>query len=173
MLRFTLDSASEFVSSELSRWPSNLFICVRQLLGTRIDSLSAGLLYPASSPQSKDRLPHKSDVFSEAFASALRTIGGRGWNGPSWPLLEMFEDATRKDVKDIQSFLDPILQSAATQYANNPSKSDHSTFLDHLVSETDDPDLLRDELLNILVAGERPSRLYGLKYPDSKFLYSS
>jgi hypothetical protein len=89
-------------------------------------------------------------MFSKAFASAQHTIGGRGWNGPSWPLLEMFEDATRKDVKIIHNFLDPILQSATSQHSGDPNQS---TFLNHLVSETEDPALLRDELLNILVAG--------------------
>jgi len=64
----------------------------------------------------------------------------------------MFEDASQKDVKVIHKFLDPILHSAATQHAAYSSKSDQSTLLSHLVSETEDPALLRDELLNILVA---------------------
>lgn len=68
--------------------------------------------------------------------------------------MEIFKDATRKDVKAIHNFLDPILQRAAAQHAADPSsKSEPSTLLNHLVSETTDLNLLRDELLNILVAG--------------------
>lgn len=65
----------------------------------------------------------------------------------------MFKDATQKDIKVIHDFLDPILQSAATQHAVDSSKSDQRTLLNDLISEIKDPALLRDELLNILIAG--------------------
>lgn len=73
----------------------------------------------------------------------------------------MFGDATIDDNEVIDGFIGPILKEALSKKeANedagvkiNPS-DEEDTLLNSLLSQTDDYKVLRDETLNILIAGE-------------------
>jgi len=86
-------------------------------------------------------------------------MGARAWTGPSWQLFEIFGDATKSDNEIVDEFIGPILKGALAKKQNN-EKSDiklspeEDTMLNSLLSQTDDYKLLRDETLNILIAGE-------------------
>ncbi|KAK0458668.1 cytochrome P450 [Desarmillaria tabescens] len=113
--RFTLDSATEF------------------LLGKDVNSISAGLPYPAGSPLGDNLhfVNHPSNAFVKAFAEAQVQNMIRVKSGASWPLREIFRDKS----------------------VGSEKKLDNMTLLDRLVEEADDPKVVQDELVNVLVAG--------------------
>ena len=161
MARFTLDTATAFVSTQSSSYDTQLNV-TKQLLGSCVDSLSAGLPYPVShTDQLTTTIPrHHSDVFAHAFASAQHKIGARTWKGPSWPLLEIFGDVTKADNEVIDGFIGPILNEALAKKRKNDEagiklnpEDMEDTMLNSLLSQTDNHKLLRDEILNILIAG--------------------
>ncbi|KIM86354.1 hypothetical protein PILCRDRAFT_816295 [Piloderma croceum F 1598] len=141
--RFTLDSASEF------------------LFGKNVDSLAEYLPYPHHVAGSQATGPTSVDAFGAAFAEAQFIISERGRFGWIWPLLEIFHDKTEAPMKIVNAFLDPIMkdaiekhQSRSTSSLNDTDKvSDDETLLDHLVKLTTDRTVLRDEILNIMIAG--------------------
>ncbi|KAF8585531.1 cytochrome P450 [Ramaria rubella] len=146
MSRFTLDSATEF------------------LFGSCVHSLSAQLPYAHNSSR-KDTLnffsSHSSDKFAAAFLQAQQQIAKRNWLANVWPLAEFWKDKTKDSMKLIYEYIDPILKEAVTKKkvkvgGSSPKDAieDNSlTLLDHLVVHTSDFVMLRDEILNILIAG--------------------
>ncbi|KAH7930329.1 cytochrome P450 [Leucogyrophana mollusca] len=147
--RFTLDSATEF------------------LFGRDVCSLSAGLVYPPSSPLSKSVAfeNHPANVFAHAFAEAQIAAAYRGRFGTSWRLAEFWSDNIKKHMNVCYKFIDPILNEALRKkkemkesISTNPDARDREvkegeTLLDHLVNYTEDPIVIRDEILNIMIAG--------------------
>jgi len=138
--RFTLDSASDF------------------LFGHCVNSLSADLPYPYNVVQSRGVAVHKSDAFACAFAKAQNAIMTRAIVGEIWPLLEIFEDKCENAMKIVHAYLEPILQEALRKAKDSPTREkdeidEDETLLDQLVKYTLDPVVLRDEILNILIAG--------------------
>jgi len=140
--RFTLDSASEF------------------LFGHCVNSLSTGLPFPHDViVPGRGATLSKSDAFAQAFAEAQTVIASRGRD--IWPLLEIFGDKSERGMKIVNDYLQPILQEALRKGKDSPSSSsrekdnidEDETLLDHLVKYTSDPLILRDETLNILIAG--------------------
>lgn len=133
-----------------------------QLFGNCVDSLSAGLLYPENSAGAVQagKRTHYSDVFSKAFSAGQQKLSDRLCNGRAWPLSEMTKNSLHADTKVVHEFLDPILTSAierqrktATGEEEKGSTGDEDTLLSYLVTQSSDYNLLRDELLNILIAG--------------------
>ncbi|KAK7049282.1 hypothetical protein VNI00_005883 [Paramarasmius palmivorus] len=148
MGRFTLDSATEF------------------LFGSCVHSLSANPPYPHYAPVELSSSPEtdearRAQTFTKAFLEAQEVIGLRIWVGPLWPLAEFWEDKTVEPMNIVNSFIEPIIAEALEKKraAGRPSKiakeevGDDETMLDHLVDLTDDPNVLRDAILNIMVAG--------------------
>ncbi|KAG0698023.1 cytochrome P450 monooxygenase pc-3 [Suillus ampliporus] len=147
--RFTMDSATEF------------------LLGKDVCSLSAGLIYPPSSPLSKDPtvLHHPANQFAHAFHEAQACTIPRGYIGALWRMAEPWEDKVKKHMKVCYRFIDPILTEAlrkkkATGITGSLASSSQdkgvqegNTLLDHLVNYSEDHVLIRDETINILLAG--------------------
>ncbi|KAG6861420.1 hypothetical protein C0995_000260 [Termitomyces sp. Mi166 len=144
--RFTLDSASEF------------------LFGNCVHSLSAGLPYPPpssfypASPQSSDS-QHPSSRFVDAFLEGQILSVLRSRYGPSWALLEFWKDRVLPLRAVIDEFVQPILEAAIRNKRTreqtaekNSEESQGGTLLDHLVSQTEDHQILKDELVNLLVA---------------------
>jgi len=131
--RFTLDSATEF------------------LLGKDVCSLSAGLVYPPSSPLSKDPaiIHHPANHFAHAFHEAQVWSTSRSFCGTFWRAREFWEDKVRKNIKICNEFIDPILKEALekkNKMKNNGFSSDSpqtteaeegDTLLDHLVKVSD------------------------------------
>lgn len=110
--------------------------------------------------------------FPTAFTSALYTIASRLRSGSLWPLLEITKDSTKQDVIVIRRFVRGIVEKALARrdakarkefvFGTGPSDfassdertgEDVETLLDHLVTVSDDIELIQDELINILIAG--------------------
>ncbi|KAE9407488.1 cytochrome P450 [Gymnopus androsaceus JB14] len=150
--RFTLDSATEF------------------LFGSCVHSLAAGLPYPYNivPPFSSDTsmtTANFSNTFLEAFLKAQDAIASRERFAMVWPFLEIWQDKTEEPMKVLNAFIQPIINEAVAK-RNNMKKSglvgvekkaeeveEDETMLDHLVKLTDDPVVLKDATLNIMIAG--------------------
>ncbi|KAK2462197.1 hypothetical protein APHAL10511_005785 [Amanita phalloides] len=150
MSRFTLDTASEF------------------LFGSCVDSLSAGLPYPYNVTQpsyadvSDADLNHSrsANAFANAFLEAQAAIAEREFLGWIWPLYQIWEDKTRKPMQIVDGYIEPIIREALAkkkaglfEKKTSEHPEDGETLLDHLVQVTEDPKLLKDETLNIMIAG--------------------
>ncbi|EMD32739.1 hypothetical protein CERSUDRAFT_118474 [Gelatoporia subvermispora B] len=143
--RFTLDSATDF------------------LFGKDACSLSAPLPYPPSAPGAAERSvaadAHPANQFSKAFMNAQLATAMRSRFLDAWPLFEFWEDKVAKHMGTVDAFVDPIVQDALAKHQAkggvNASKepADDETLLGHLINMTDDAQILKDETLNILLAG--------------------
>ncbi|KAH9919186.1 cytochrome P450 [Epithele typhae] len=144
--RFTMDSATEF------------------LFGRDCRSLEAPLPLPSTflaRPSLPDNV-HPADRFVRAFQKALEATAHRGRYQQAWPLAEMKEDSVQKHLKAVDEFIDPIVDAAvrkqaamggASAAAREKEIRDDETLLEHLVKYTDDRKVIKDETLNILLAG--------------------
>ncbi|KAJ3808259.1 cytochrome P450 [Lentinula aff. lateritia] len=138
--RFTLDSATEF------------------LFGKDVESLGANLPYPKSSPLANDPsiLNHPSNVFVRAFMQGQIHTAFRARFGMLWPLKEIWSDKVSPYRQQVDEFVNPILEERKQNLAAEKPSDDDSeeeTFLDHLIKHTADNQVIKDELVNILVAG--------------------
>ncbi|KAF6748591.1 cytochrome P450 monooxygenase pc-3 [Ephemerocybe angulata] len=150
--RFTMDSATEF------------------LFAKNVHSLGAGLPYPFyvanSSPEARayaeEAQKHPANQFANAFDLTQRQLSLRGRKGLHWPLSEFWVDRVKEYMVIINGFIDPILEAALArnqgkeklrQGEKDREVDDNESLLDHLIHYTDDPKVLRDETLNILLAG--------------------
>ncbi|EGO04179.1 hypothetical protein SERLA73DRAFT_173607 [Serpula lacrymans var. lacrymans S7.3] len=141
--RFTLDSATEF------------------LFGKDVCSLGAGLPYPPSSPLAKSAFTenHPANIFAQAFAEAQVAASSRGRYGSNWRFFEFWSDTVKKRMDICYQFIDPILKDALQKKRDlkesgvNDDAKEGETLLDHLVNYTEDPTVIRDETLNIMIAG--------------------
>ncbi|KAJ4486551.1 cytochrome P450 [Lentinula edodes] len=162
--RFTLDSATEF------------------LFGSCVNSLAAGLPYPynvaptvvsgsvmPNSVSSSTLLSPNASAFSlardfsNAFLEAQEAVSSRERFSMIWPVLEIHKDRTKEPMKVINAFIQPIVDEAVAKMRSQKELGqmsglaadidDNETLLDHLVKQTEDPVVLKDETLNILIAG--------------------
>ncbi|KAJ6579544.1 cytochrome P450 [Mycena vulgaris] len=138
--RFTLDSATEF------------------LFRRSVDSMSAGLPYPQSSPlaNSPSFLNHPSNTYVKSFVRSQIVTVERAPYGTKWPLREFWTDRVKPDRKIIDEYVEPILNEELKKKAKERTegKSDErETFLSHLVQATDNKEIIRDSIFNILIAG--------------------
>ncbi|KAJ7758386.1 cytochrome P450 [Mycena metata] len=151
--RVTLDSASDF------------------LFGHDFHSLATPLSYPfyvTAPPPSPSADAPKS--FVPAFLEAQNITAVRIRYTSFWPLAEFWCDKIEAPMRTVEQFLDPILEgviakrraarstppSPITSTPTSPgvkSSTEPETLLEHLIEYTDDVKVLRDELLNISVAG--------------------
>ncbi|KAJ7479871.1 cytochrome P450 monooxygenase CYP63 [Mycena latifolia] len=139
--RLTLDAASEF------------------LFGTDLETLGATL--PVAGKTEMGPKGSATDdswgAFAQAFEMAQQTITARGRIGHMWPLFELFKDKNEDHVNVIRTWLDPLVRRAVddkrrAQKAGIESPVADKTFLQHLADSTDDPVLIRDQLLSVLLA---------------------
>ncbi|KAJ6582337.1 cytochrome P450 monooxygenase pc-3 [Mycena capillaripes] len=146
--RFTMDSATEF------------------LFGTCVHSLKANIPYAHNvafpPPQSTSAQAQTANKFIGAFNDAMQVIAEREYIGAIWPFWEMLRDRTAEPMKIVSAFLDPIISAAiekkrlAEGMAAGTEKKgevEAETLLDELLNSTSDPKVLKDETLNILLAG--------------------
>jgi len=143
--RFTLDAASEF------------------LFGHNVESLSAGIPYPpcAEHKNPPSFINHSANIFAHAFSQGQMYTTGRTAFGNEWPLAEFWKDKILPDRKVMDNFTEPLMREAlARREANLKSaekgdKTDNEdpTLLPYLVRHTQDPKIITDELVNLLVAG--------------------
>ncbi|RPD74231.1 cytochrome P450 [Lentinus tigrinus ALCF2SS1-7] len=138
--RFTLDSATEF------------------LFGKDVRSLSAGLPYPPTSDIARTQTTKPaSDEFASAFYNAQLASSKRGRFQDWWPLVEFWHDKVEAQKSTIDKFIAPILTDALQKKTNKGPEdekvTDEDTLLSQLLKVTDDYNIIRDETLNILLAG--------------------
>lgn len=139
--RFTLDSATEF------------------LFGNDVHSLAGGLPYPYyhSTTSTSDSDAHPSTRFVHAFQEAQMITAFRSRFGSHWPLFEFWHDRMKKPMRVVHDFIDPIVAAAISRKKEemlSPSLDrDDETLLENLVNSTEDPIILRDEIMSLLVAG--------------------
>ncbi|GAB1524868.1 Protein kinase alk2 [Rhizoctonia solani] len=142
--RFTLDSGTEF------------------LFGRDVCSLESPLPYPQEKP--KDGAAS----FSMAFGRAQDFMAHRFSLAELWAWLELFWNRTEQDMDIINAFVTPLLtnkleekRALGSDVKSNSVTSDgvaneleeaQDTLLDHLLRLTDDISVIKDELINILVA---------------------
>lgn len=135
------------------------------LFGTNVRSLFDTLPVPHNLP------PHRrgsrgrttsAQAFSESLSSAQMTVSERFKLGWLWPLTEMWEDKTARSMRVVGKVLDPIVQDAIEEHHAKQAKGPHwktaapprdETLLDHLLGVTTDPKVLKDEIINIMLAG--------------------
>ncbi|RDB21763.1 hypothetical protein Hypma_011093 [Hypsizygus marmoreus] len=139
--RFTIDAASEF------------------LFGKNLDTLSGLLPIPGKTAMGPKGSATEDawGSFSGAFEMAQQIVTTRARIGYLWPLFELFGDKTEPYVKIIQQWLDPLVKQALedrqqTEKAGVTNAIADKTFLQHLVDSTEDPILIRDQLLSMLLA---------------------
>ncbi|KAF9520560.1 hypothetical protein BS47DRAFT_1387177 [Hydnum rufescens UP504] len=78
--------------------------------------------------------------------------GERSW---IWPLYELFGDATNPPNKMIDDWVAPLIRKALEEKKKRGSQKmsvEDGSLTDHLVDSTEDGKLIRDELINILLA---------------------
>ncbi|KAJ7099861.1 cytochrome P450 [Mycena crocata] len=138
--RFTMDSATEF------------------LFGVCVDSLKANIPYAynvAFPPSQYSTQAETANEFIKAFNDSMQVISERGTLGDIWPLFEIFHDKAAEPMRIVDAYLDPIIRAAVEKKhsINEKTDDDDGTLLDDLLDSTMDPKVLKDETLNILLAG--------------------
>ncbi|KAK6971681.1 cytochrome P450 [Favolaschia claudopus] len=116
---------------------------------------------------------HASTEFANAFQSAQTITALRTRLNTHWPLAEFWKDDLIEPMRVVRGFLDPILREAVEKNRGKVGSGEGGvkgkekdvnavedrqvlegeTLLDHLVDYTEDPIILRDEILNITAAG--------------------
>ncbi|KAK4053493.1 hypothetical protein OIV83_001660 [Microbotryomycetes sp. JL201] len=150
----TIHKLAALPGSSLSH--NNGAIEVQDLLGrftmdTGIDFLLAGGLdslgdLPQVSADPRD-LPQ-----SNAFNESQHNIHIRSRLGDLWAVQEMFHNVNEPHLRVINSFVDNLVLNGLNKQRSTKGNEEVETLLDHLISETRDPKMLRDEVLNILLA---------------------
>ncbi|KAL0581045.1 Protein kinase alk2 [Marasmius crinis-equi] len=142
--RFTLDSATEF------------------LFGKDVQSLSAGLIYPPNTPfasTSEVGKDHPSNLFAQAFLESQAATASRFFFGGLWRLREFWTDEVKKHMRVCDAYIEPILNEALARKRERKEQKGEAepeegeTLLDYLVNATEDKTLIRDEIVNIMIAG--------------------
>ncbi|KAK0474604.1 cytochrome P450 [Armillaria novae-zelandiae] len=134
--RFTMDSATEY------------------LFGKDVNSIAAGLPYPAGSPMagSLHFINHPSNSFVKAFVKAQEKIVIRTQKSPSWPLSELWADEVQLLWEVINGFVQPMLSEALGRKAKGSTSVGSDKDLESM-SLLDHPKVVQDELINIFIAG--------------------
>ncbi|KAG8878323.1 hypothetical protein FRB97_002619, partial [Tulasnella sp. 331] len=135
------------------------------LFGKCVDCMAAPLRPPyghSGSNSEMDQSSTSKGYFPEAFQTVLKACAFRLTIGrANWPLFEFRGDEVKRHIGPIHAYVEPIVQRALDQNAakgtvegKDPEEGpeEHETLLDHLVSVTKDRKIIRDELLNILLA---------------------
>ena len=83
--------------------------------------------------------------------------------GHAWAALETFGDQTKEHTGKIRNYLQPILERALEKKREGKLQGlttgekvelgEGVTLLDDLVQQTEDKDIIRDSLMNMLIAG--------------------
>ncbi|KAI5895522.1 cytochrome P450 [Schizophyllum commune H4-8] len=141
--RFTMDSATEF------------------LFGHDVRSLADELPRPADSfPTASSSASPESELnFVTAFNDAQTACAGRMRFAEHWPLFEMGRDRVEGPMRVVRAHIEPILAEALLRKGEREATGEkkaapgEQTLLEHLVDYTEDIGVIRDEILNIMIAG--------------------
>jgi hypothetical protein len=129
--------------------------CATQFLfGKDVRSLSAGLPYP----NQPEDLTHPANAFAHAFARAQGVLVRRSRIGRMWPLTEFWGDVSEPHMKVVNAFVEPLVSQAVEKKklraaSGSAEKGDEDVLLYQLAETTEDRIILRDEVMNMMVAG--------------------
>ncbi|KAH9483141.1 Cytochrome P450 monooxygenase 75 [Psilocybe cubensis] len=174
--RFTMDAATEFLfGNDVRSLDAGLpypFYCYESESGSH--SMADASLVSAARASLPHQQAHPATLFSKAFDEAQRLIALRSRRGVNWPLAEFWRDEVSVQMEVVNGFVEPILRAAVERkraavaagdekgVGENGEKvaltadrevKDGESLLDHLINYTEDETVLRDEILNILLAG--------------------
>lgn len=96
-------------------------------------------------------VPAREAEFSEAFRISQDFLFRRGRLGDAYWLIGGKE--FRKQCSIVHRFIDEAVQEALSADYRQDTAGDVHSFLDALIRETRDPQVLRDQLLNVMLAG--------------------
>ncbi|KAG8714502.1 hypothetical protein FRC11_008220 [Ceratobasidium sp. 423] len=160
--RLTIDAAGEFLFSSTS-------------LNTL--SLPLPIAYKAQIGPRGTAAPTSYGSFVSAFDEAQTIIPVRGRMGPYiWPAVEWKEDKTWKHRCVVNQWVKPLIDSAIQRReeflkdGGEKTRPAGDTFIDDLVSSTDDKALIMDELVNILLAARDTCLGQQFAYNEASFV---
>ncbi|TCD71088.1 hypothetical protein EIP91_000180 [Steccherinum ochraceum] len=140
--RYTLDAAAE------------------ALFGEKINSIHGSLPVPGKTSMGAKGSLGTDDfgAFAQAFEMAQEVIVGRTHQGYFWPAFQLFNDDLQPHVDVIDKWIEPMISrvlenKSQMRKAGLSSQVDQSTFLEYLAEHTEDPQVIKDQLLNVLLAG--------------------
>jgi cytochrome P450 len=113
------------------------------LFGKSMNSLQA--------TSSQDTSNTRETKFSEAFRISQDFLFRRGRLGDQYWLIDGKE--FRKHCSIVHQFIDEAVTEALSVKYQDEKADDVHSFLDALIQETRDPKVLRDQLLNVMLAG--------------------
>lgn len=119
-----------------------------------LDSATEFLFGESVNSQLEDHQPSSNDVgFANAFDKAQYTLAIGARLGPHYKYSHTSE--FKRMVKSVHEFVDYFVQKALAEGASEKKSTDEGryVFLKALAKDTQDPEELRSELLNILLAG--------------------
>jgi len=171
--RFTMDSATEFLFGQ------NVHSLAAGLPYPGLHYYTPTLEHLRLAQEQQQ---HPANVFTRSFDEAQRRIAFRSRWGVYWPLIEFWRDEVKTKMVVVNKFIMPILEQAVRKkkelgtldeekkVSGDREVKEGETLLDHLINYTDgksvivchrgrssdcapDQIVLRDETLNILLAG--------------------
>ena len=98
--------------------------------------------------------------FVRGFQQAQRNVNRRRASGYGWLFTEFFDDSQAGVMRGIEAWIDPLAERALEKERKRreagtsltDDSPDMTCFLDHLAASTDDVKLVKDQLLNVLLA---------------------
>lgn len=163
--RFTLDSATEFLFGDCVDSIHEPSLLPHYWLSSDSGTATPALTTTQSSSMPVTNRNTSSTSFVRSFGAAQDIISRRVRVGYAWPALETFTDLTAEHRSKIREYLQPILERAlekkrggivdagATAVREKAELGEGVTLLDYLVHQTEDKDIIRDSLMNMLIAG--------------------
>ncbi|KZS89925.1 cytochrome P450 monooxygenase pc-3 [Sistotremastrum niveocremeum HHB9708] len=151
---FVKDRISDFDCFE--RHSSNLLRLVSDKAESKGDIDMQDLFARFSLDSTTDFLfGHSTNSLLDQYSQFSAAFKAMTHLGSTWRWFEIFENKSREPMKIINSFVDPILTRAVQERSVLLDKNvEHENFLQHLLAADLDTELVRDELLNILLAGQ-------------------
>ncbi|THH11129.1 hypothetical protein EW146_g8151 [Bondarzewia mesenterica] len=139
--RFTLDTASEFLFGK----------CLNTLEG------ALPIAGKAKTGPKGSAIDDEFGTFAWAFEDVQVKISTRTRIGKMWPIFELFKDKTTESNAVVQDWIKPLVEKALEEKDEDSKlggrKDEDKTFLSHLADSTNDTELIRFQVLNMLLAG--------------------
>ncbi|THU98293.1 cytochrome P450 [Dendrothele bispora CBS 962.96] len=178
MGRFTLDAATEFLFGTCFHCledglPYPYYVPTTPSPSSSSPSTSSILptttTTPTTTSTNTTNQTTNAQNFTTSFLLSQEVISDRERLGPLvWPLMEMWKDKTKEPMDVVGGWIERIVREALERRKEKKiikgrgereeeekmrEEEEGETLLDHLVEMTDDPTVLRDETLNIMIAG--------------------
>ncbi|KAF8307680.1 cytochrome P450 [Clavulina sp. PMI_390] len=111
----------------------------------------------SSMPRKTSIATPESSAFVPAYTQTMEEMSARLYMGKHWPLLNIKKDRMTESMSKVYAYIDPMIMAALERRNALPKDhegdQEHMTFLDHVVRETNELSVIRDSLMNLLLAG--------------------